>query len=324
MPVGRQEVARDPCVAHFIGYLENERNASEHTVQGYVSDIAQFATFRWGEQASVPCPWGDTDRFAARRFLVEFQRAGRGASTTGRKLSSLKTFHRFLIREEYIAQNPFSGLRAPKKPRLLPNVLSVAEVKRLIEVPGRTLGKARRDGSPDADQEYTAARDTAILETLYSTGGRVGEISLMDEKDLDLISGIVTVKGKGKKERLCPLGTPACRALKALLALSEGRWSGGGRGQIRPVFRNLRDGGRLRPRSIERLMKRCLADANLSAEFSPHTLRHSFATHMLDAGADLRSVQELLGHASLSTTQIYTHISVEHLRRVYEEAHPRA
>jgi integrase/recombinase XerC len=172
-------------------------------------------------------------------------------------------------------------------------------------------------------REYAAWRDAAILETLYSTGARVSEVAGIVESDIDFLGGVVRVRGKGKKERMCPLGNPACRALKRMLASGHALWPLPARTRNAPVFKNL-DGGKITPRSIERMMKKCLIEANLNANFSPHALRHSFATHMLDAGADLRSVQELLGHASMSTTQIYTHVTVEHLKRVYEEAHPRA
>lgn len=314
---------RDPAVAHFRAYLENERQASPHTVVNYQRDMAQFIGLTWGDAAKVPLPWGEPDRFAARRFLVEFQKAGSRPTTTARKLASMRSFYRFLIREEVVAQSPFAGLRAPKAGRNLPDVLSVADVQKLIEAPAKLAavppasGKAKSCGPEEA---YGVVRDTAILETLYSTGGRVSEITGLREKDVDLLSGYVRVRGKGRKERLCPLGGPATRAVRVMLVQGQALWGGG---RERPVFRNLR-GDVLTTRSVERLMKVYLVAAGLSGRFSPHALRHSFATHLLDAGADLRSVQELLGHASLSTTQIYTHVSVERLKKVYQDAHPRA
>jgi len=316
----------DPAVAHFVRYLTHERNASRHTLEAYALDIAQFAAFTWGDAARPPFAWAGADRFAARRFLVEFQKAGMEPSTTGRKLASLRSFYRFLEREDYVEQNPFAGLRAPRRPRRLPGILTKEEAVRLIEAPERIARReaARGDRPPETGREYALLRDRAILETLYSTGARVAEIAALREGDVDLLASVVKVRGKGKKERICPLGAPAFRALREVLRKADEIWpAGGGRREARPVFRNLR-GGAITARSFERGMKAYLAEAGLDAGLSPHALRHSFATHMLDAGADLRSVQELLGHASLSTTQIYTHVTVERLKRVYEEAHPRA
>lgn len=326
MPQDTQDITGDPLVTDFVQYLEHERNASEHTVSNYLLDIRQFAQFAWGPDAKPPFRWMEVDRFAARRFLMQFQKDGFQASTTGRKLSGLRSFFRFLEREEVLDRNPFGGLRSPKRSRQLPQVLSVAEVTRLIEAPMRALDRAETGDAPGRKdmREYMACRDTAILELLYSTGARVAEVCGLDEKHVDLLSGIITVRGKGKKERMCPLGGPACRALRRLMEMTHerGGQAGGGRRQ-RPVFLSV-NGRRLQPRSVERILKKYLAAANLNPSLSPHSLRHSFATHLLDAGADLRSVQELLGHASLSTTQIYTHITVERLKKVYEDTHPRA
>jgi len=318
-------IRKDPSVSHFVRYLENERNASQHTISSYVLDIEQFVRFTWGADSAPPHRWERADRFAARKFLVEFQKAGKHASTTGRKLSSLRSFYRFLEREEYVDQNPFAGLRAPKRPRNLPEILSVDETARLLEAPMKMLEKAKvKEGKAAGDEaEYAALRDAAILEVLYSTGARVSEVAGLTENNLDLLAGVAKVRGKGKKERMCPIGNPAFKALRAVIEKSHQLWPPAAREKGRHVFLNLR-GTPMTSRSIERMMKKYLAEAGLSAEFSPHTLRHSFATHMLDAGADLRSVQELLGHASLSTTQIYTHVSVERLKNIYEQTHPRA
>ncbi len=314
----------DPAVRAFAAYQRGERDASPHTVVNYLMDIGQFVIHVWGYDARTPHPWREPDRFTARAFLVEFQKQGAAPTTTARKLASLRAFYRFLQREAYVEHNPFAGLRAPKRARRLPAVLSVADVERLLEAPVLALAAAPRgaDGGPDPVARYLRLRDAALLEFLYSTGARVSEAATLTERELDMLSGVAIVRGKGKKERMCPLGGPACRALRQALALADEIW-GGARKEAKPVFRNVR-GEPITPRSIERMMKQYLAAAGLSHAFSPHALRHSFATHLLDAGADLRSVQELLGHASLSTTQIYTHVSVEHLRRVYQEAHPRA
>ena len=317
------DISTDPCVAHFLRYMETERNASAHTISSYLGDIRQFVGFTWGQETIPPFKWGDADRFSARKFLVEFQKTGKEATTTGRKLSALRSFYRFLQREEYVEHDPFSGLRAPKRSRKLPDILSIAEVTRLLEAPTHSRKKPGKDkaGAPDRFQEYAATRDAAILEVLYSTGARVSEIAGLTEDCVDFLSGVVKVRGKGKKERMCPIGGPACKALRESLRMSAALWPQ--KNKQRPVFLNLK-GKPLTTRSIERMMKKYLADAGLNANFSPHVLRHSFATHMLDAGADMRSVQELLGHSSLSTTQIYTHVTVERLKKVYDEAHPRA
>ena len=320
------QVGADRCVAHFLKYLENERNASPHTVSNYLLDIEQFAstvTAVKPQGRSGNFRWDDVDALGARKFLVEFQKRGCQATTTGRKLSSLRSFYRFLLREEYVGSNPFSGLRAPKRGRNLPDILSVQEIGRLLDMPAKLMKKpAVRDPKmPSGFDEYAALRDAAILEVLYSTGARVSEAAGLTEADVDILSGIVKLRGKGKKERLAPLGGPAGRALSAVIKKAAQLWPE--KNRVKPVFLNVK-GKVLTTRSMERIMKRYLVAAGLNANLSPHALRHSFATHLLDAGADLRSVQELLGHASLSTTQIYTHITVDRLRKVYEDAHPRA
>lgn len=315
-------VEADPSVAQFIKTLRSGRDASEHTISGYLTDVRQFVELIWGEEAKPPFPWAQADRFAARRFLVFFQKLEMAPATTGRKLSALRTFYRFLVREEIVAANPFSGLPLPRKGSYLPVVLSADEVDRLLAAPQAWASAIRPNG---LFQEYVPVRDTAVLELLYSTGMRIGELTSLTQDRIDLLSGIVTVLGKGKKERLCPLGRPAERALRHALAWRTEIWrSLGLQGNPeRDLFLN-RHGGALSVRSMERMIKKYGGFCGLSPGLSPHALRHSFATHLLDNGADLRSVQELLGHASLSTTQIYTHVSVEKLKRVYEQTHPRA
>lgn len=313
----------DSAVEGFINFLEVERNASRHTVDAYLRDICQFADYvQTPEEKGRPVKWATVDRFEARGFLMEFQRCGSAPATTGRKLASLRSFFKYLEREGQIKVNPFSGLRAPKKARNLPDVLSVDEIERLLEAPAKLHQRNRNEKKADSLKDYFALRDRAILEVLYSTGARVSEVAGMLAKDLDLVSGFVTVRGKGKKERLCMLGVPAGRAVRETLDKAIEIW-GEKPKNITPLFRNKR-GEPITARSIERMMKKYLAEAGLSHEFSPHALRHSFATHLLDAGADLRSVQELLGHASLSTTQIYTHVTIDRLKDVYRRSHPHA
>lgn len=316
----------DPQVERFVRYLAAERNASSHTIVNYVCDLQQFAVSLWGEQAKPPFPWPQVDRFAARRFLAGFQKTGMSPATTRRKISCLRSFFRFLMREGHVEVNPFSGLVMPKRVRRLPKVLSVSEVSRLLQAPALAAGPsaAKKDPVGRAWLEYGPARDAAVLELLYSTGMRVGELTSLGDDQVDYLSGVIQARGKGKKERLCPFGRPAHRALRAAVEKRDVFWMAlGRRGKPPALFLN-RKGGRLTSRSVERILKKYLALAGLDPKLSPHALRHSFATHLLDAGADLRSVQELLGHASLSTTQIYTHVTVEKLKEVYEQAHPRA
>ena len=316
-------VVADGMVKHFADYMRNEKNASGHTVEGYLRDIYQFVGFTWPESTKPPYPWREADLFSGRRFLVHFQKLGSAPATSARKLASLRSFYRFLVREKYVEANPFSGIRAPKRPGKLPDVLTVDEVDRLLRAPMAVLEKRSADGRAKVTQEttYAFSRDVAVLEVLYSTGARVSEVASLRGDALDLVAGVVKVRGKGKKERLCPLGGPASRTVRECLTLGQALFGESVRHGL--VFRNQKGGG-ITPRSIERLMKIYLDEAGLDRRYSPHVLRHSFATHLLDAGADLRSVQELLGHSSLSTTQIYTHVSVERLKRVYEDTHPRA
>lgn len=320
------EFEKDPCIIHFVRYLEAEKNASQHTIDNYLMDIRQYIHHAWGEAAQPPFPWKNADKFSARKFLVEFQKMNSAPTTTSRKLSSLRSFYKFLTREQYAVINPFANLPLPKKERRLPHILSVTEIARLIEAPHKLAreAKAAEDDSGKAWDDYTTTRDAAILEILYSTGMRISELTGLTQNKIDLLSGVVKVRGKGKKERLCPLGNPAVRALNNALDERDRIWSTMGKpGTPDALFLN-KNGGALSVRSIERMMKKYLIATGLNQTLSPHSLRHSFATHMLDAGADLRSVQELLGHSSLSTTQIYTHVSIERLKEVYEQAHPRA
>jgi len=325
--LGGAMMTDDPCVSQYAAHLEHERNASRHTIANYIMDIAQFVRFTWTGDALPPYAWGAVDRFKARAFLVDFQKRGSEATTTSRKLSSLRAFYKFMEREAMVPLNPFAGLKGPKRAKKLPNFLSRDEINRLLEMPMKLWVDTKKPTQRRERKlvEYCALRDQAILEVLYSTGGRITEIVGLLEPQVDSLSGVVQVRGKGKKERLCALGRPAAKALRVSLALRNELWPDMERRRPndRPLFLNVH-GGKLTSRSVERLLKKYLLAANLNPEISPHSLRHSFATHMLDAGADLRSVQELLGHASLSTTQIYTHVTVEKLKKVYDDAHPRA
>jgi integrase/recombinase XerC len=315
----------DPSVEYFLEYLEGEKNASDHTTNSYFRDIAQFCEIIWGKDVSPPYPWDQIDRFSARTFLMYFQKREMSAATISRKLSALRSFFRFLLREERVQQNPFSGINLPKKGKYLPQILSKTEVVTLLDSPEK-YGESKLSDQPKRRlwQRYMVARDTAILELLYSTGMRINELITLPEDRIDFFGGVALVRGKGKKERLCPLGDPALQALQKNMELRENVWLLEGKKTARsPLFLNQK-GGAISARSVERMMKKYVLFCGLNAELTPHSLRHSFATHLLDAGADLRSVQELLGHESLSTTQIYTHISIERLKEVYRRAHPLA
>ncbi len=320
-------VAADPAMRRFLQYLDDERGASAHTRAAYFRDLTGFATTIWQNTAPRPIPWGEADRLACRTFLAKSQKLGASPATTARRLSAIRSFYRFLQREDMITDNPLDGLPAPKQKRNLPDILSVTDVERLLKAPALALQceqhNQRQDPSPS--RRYAAARDTAILETLYSSGARISELTAMTDADLDILSGTITVKGKGRKVRLCALGKPACNALRAALAARDALWPpiSDTQRQQRPLFCNCH-GGRLTARSIQRIMKTYLAAMDLNPNLSPHALRHSFATHLLNAGADLRSVQEMLGHANLSATQIYTHVNIERLREVYDQTHPLA
>ncbi len=305
----------DPLLKRFMAHLSAERNVSRNTLLGYASDLAQLAAFLWGEEAKPPFPWRETGDLKARAFLAALAKDGAGWATVRRKLAAARTFFRFLMREGDASDNPFTLLKGPRKTKSLPKVFSVADVEKFLMQPRKDLEEGTLD-------EHQARRDTAIFEFLYSTGCRIGEAIAVKWGELDLARGTVIVTGKGSKDRLVILGGPAISALKALrdfIALKKPELSGDGS----DVFLGDRY-GKISARLVERRMKRYLAEAGLPGDLSPHKLRHSFATHLLDAGADLRSVQEMLGHASLSTTQVYTHVSVERLKDEYAKAHPRA
>lgn len=303
----------------FARHLKSELAVSPHTHDAYIQDIAQLAWHAFPHD-SPPFPWSRIDRYGIRAFLVECQKNGDAPTTTRRKLAALRTFYTYLLREGIILRNPCAGIRGPKLPQKLPAVLTLEQVGKLLSAPIDSL--TANDDEVSAESVFAATRDKAILEFLYSTGARVAEAASMTMRRIDLVSGIARLEGKGRKERLAVLGRQAVESIFNMLEQEEDLF-----GDIQspdlPLFRNLK-GGAITTRSIERQMKKWLEVAGLPANITPHKLRHSFATHMLEAGADLRSVQELLGHASLSTTQIYTHVTVEHLREIYESAHPRA
>lgn len=311
----------DPLVAEFLNYLKNERQASHHTIANYRRDIEQFCRLALGGEEQVN--WSSIDIYQARTLVVTLQNENLSRASIQRKVSSLRSFFRFLVREEHISKNPFTGLTSPKKEQKLPKYMAINEVERLLNAPSIYWRDAVDKGyaKDSAGAIFAKGRDTALLEVIYSGGLRISEAISLNFADIDYLSQVMKIKGKGKKERICALGRPAIKALKDYMAVREIRSAN--TKPSAPVFVN-RHGTRLTARSFQRFFKEYVKTAELSPEMTPHKLRHSFATHLLDAGADLRSVQELLGHANLSTTQIYTHISAERLKHVYAQAHPRA
>ena len=305
----------DPEVDRFRRYLMAERNVAEHTLNGYLADLAQFASSKWGAEAEPPFNWKELDENDARRFILAFTKDGAMATTVLRKMAAARTFCRFLQREGLLIDNPFSLLKGPRKAKTLPKTLSVADIEAF-------LARPMKDFQDKLLGRYAALRDTAIFETLYSTGCRISEVLAITWKEIGWSDGTVIVTGKGRKDRLVILGERARSSLRKLRAcVNEVRPDRGG--SDADVFLSDRF-EKLSARFVERRMKRYLAESGLPTDLSPHKLRHSFATHLLDAGADLRSVQEMLGHASLSTTQVYTHVSIEHLKDQYAKSHPRA
>jgi len=288
----------------YLRELGAARGASPHTLRAYRSDLGAFCAFleeRGIEKAA------DVKPRTLRAWLATLDEKGLAKSSLQRKLSAARSFFKHLLQQGKIDTHPAAGLRQRRGERKLPSALSVEELETLLAAPDTSAPDGRRD--------------RAILELTYSAGTRAAETVGLDRGDLDLARGVVRLFGKGRKERLGALGPQAVAALQAYLA-DEKRPKPSLRAK-QAVFLNAR-GGRLTTRSLGRILERYLREAGLVRHASPHTLRHSFATHLLDRGADLRSVQELLGHAHLTTTQIYTHVSIERLRETYEKAHPRA
>ena len=305
----------DPRLKRFAAYLAGERNASGRTTTGYAADLGQLVTVRWGDAAEPPYDWPAYTETDARRFVTSFMADGASPASVQRKIAAARTFFRHLQREGVVAENPFSMLRGPRKAKSLPKTLSVGDIDRFLAQPAQ-------DRAENLIGEYPALRDAAVFEALYSTGCRISEMTGARWEAVDFARGTMIVTGKGAKDRLVILGSRALAALKALKGYLETNEPAFTHPDM-PIFRT--DAfGPVTPRFIQRRMKRYLQEAGLPTDLSPHKLRHSFATHLLDAGADLRSVQEMLGHASLSTTQVYTHVSVERLKDAYAKAHPRA
>ena len=300
----------EDLIDQYASYLRLERNVSPHTLRNYLSDLRQFQEFlsrRAKEEQEKKIALEDVTVHVVRAYLASLSKHCR-KSSVGRKLAALKGFFRYLIREKRLQRDPLALVSTPKQEKPLPAFLSVDDVFRL-------LGGVQGNG-------LLTVRDRAILEALYSTGTRVSELVGLDWGDIDFQLGIVRVTGKGSKERIVPIGELALQALRDYGADQARRWRRAAKGET-PVFLNHR-GGRITTRSVARVVEKYLKAAGIPVRMGPHGLRHTFATHLLNGGADLRVIQELLGHASLSTTQRYTHVNLDQLTAVYDRAHPRA
>ena len=297
------EASADVLVEAFCDYLEDERNASKHTVGNYSRALTAFRV----AMPNAP-DWPECDVELFREHLFQIMKRGQSRAYVRLQFASLRAFYKFLCQRRGLAINPLKALHLPKAEKKLPQLLTVAQIDELFAVPFKV---AREKQAP----VWMPARDAAVMELFYSSGLRLAELAALNAGDLDPYTETVRVLGKGRKERVCPVGLPA------LEAISRYRQAAGV--QEGALFLN-KARRRIAPRSIWLLLKRYLRHTSIPVALSPHKLRHSFATHLLDNGADLRSVQELLGHASLSTTQIYTRVTVERLRKAYNDAHPRA
>jgi integrase/recombinase XerC len=323
-----------PLVEQFLHYLKFEKRFSEHTAKCYGADLAQFSAFltapsqsEASESMALEAHGGGTatavatqveqdvdqrlltvEANEARSYLAHLNDKGYSKATIARKLATLRSFYKFLVKTNRCTSNPLAAIRTPKQEKKLPKFLEYAEIKRLLETP--------------PTDSWLGARDRAILETLYSTGIRVSELVGLNMDDIDFLSEVIHIRGKGKKERIAPISSSALQAIQHYMEFRNRRCQNNSQFDTKVLFVN-KHGQRLSTRSVRRKMDKYLKMAGLDPNISPHTLRHSFATHMLNNGADLRSVQELLGHQSLSTTQVYTHLTTKRLKEVYEDAHPR-
>jgi integrase/recombinase XerC len=311
-----------PLVRQFLEYLKLEKHFSDYTVKSYGADLIQFGQFLAGDigqshatpAAADALPTGIDDKLTRceaitiREFLSYLYAQNYTKSTTARKLATLRSFYKFMIRRGLVTTSPLTQIRTPKQEKRLPKCLDLEQVQKLMDAPG--------------DNDLLSARDKAMLEVLYSSGIRVSELVELDMADIDLQEGALRVRGKGRKDRLTPIGSQAIAAVQRYfeMRMMEPKLQSKTTGR---VFLN-KHGESLSTRSVRRKLDKYLVTAGLDPGISPHTLRHSFATHLLNNGADLRSVQELLGHQSLSTTQVYTHLTTSRMKQVYDEAHPRA
>ena len=323
-------------IQDFVNYLKFEKHFSAHTAKCYEADLTQYSGFLTA-QGNTPDdgevsrnPWSaegtsvatqtqtqteaklDTlllsaDINTVRRFMADLTTHAYSKSTTARKLATIRSFYKFLVKRNYVASNPAATIKTPKQEKRLPKFLEYDQVQRLLNTPPANT--------------WLGARDRAMMEVLYSTGMRVSELVALNMDDVDFLGEVIHVRGKGKKERISPIGSTALQGIQAYMEFRNRRMASDSAFDSKVLFAN-KHGKRMSARSVRRKMDKYLIEAGLDPSISPHTLRHSFATHMLNNGADLRSVQELLGHQSLSTTQIYTHITTSRMQEQYHNAHP--
>jgi integrase/recombinase XerC len=297
-------------VSGFLTYLEKQRDVSPNTVKAYGRDLADFTEFLQAHYGKRPWSWESIDRLTMRGFLAHMQRRDLSKRSIARTLSAIRTFYRYLANANDIDANPAKMVGTPKSERYLPSYLDRAQIELLFQ-----MAEARA-----MEGAFVDVRNLAILELFYSTGMRLSELQGLNRSDLDLVSQQVKVFGKGRKQRIVPVGDHATLAIRNYEAKRDALGSFVDR---QAVFVS-RTGKRIGVRNVQKVVGDFLREIDEEAGLSVHSLRHTFATHLLDAGADLRAVQELLGHASVSTTQIYTHTSIERLKQVYQKAHPRA
>lgn len=303
----------------FLGHLNTERGASAYTQRNYRQALMEFSVW-WRHERSVGPVWAQLQRDDFRSYLRFLGRHNLGRAAIALRFSALRSFYRFLIRQDVVPTSPVKTVTLPKPPKRLPKFLTVRQMEDLLAAPlaGLTGTAVKRAGRPLS--VVACYRDVAILETIYSCGLRISELAGLQVEDIDWNEQLVRIRGKGRKERLVPIAQTALKAIKHYWSLRPG----GAPGKS-PVFvAETRRHGAINPVMLQRRLKRYLARAGLDPSITPHQLRHSYATHLLDNGADLRSVQELLGHAHLATTQVYTHVSTERLKQAYLRAHPRA
>jgi len=301
-------------VAEYLDHLAKERDVSPHTVHAYDRDLREFVEFLGRYYGGAGWTWQGVDRLAMRGLLASLAKRGLGKRSMARTLSAIRSFYRYLHRNEVVDANPARAVGAPKLDKHLPGYLDRAQIDLLFQ-----MAEVRA-----WEGKFVDVRNLAILELFYSTGMRLSELQGMNRMDLDMISQQAKVRGKGRKERIVPIGDHAVLALRNYEAKRDELLGALGPKVDRTAVFVGRNGRRIGVRAVQKAVSAFLREIDEDAGLSVHSLRHTFATHLLDAGADLRAVQELLGHASISTTQIYTHTSVERLKRVYEAAHPRA
>jgi integrase/recombinase XerC len=301
-------------VGEFLLHLEKEQNDSPHTLIAYRRDLDAFVEFLGAYYGTAAWTWGGVDRLAIRGFMGHLTRRGLGKRTIGRTLSAVRSFYKFLHRNEIVEANPARSMQSPKRDKYLPAYLDRAQIDLLFQMAEARAWEGR----------FTDVRNLAILELFYSTGLRLSELAGVNRDMLDLVSQQLKVRGKGRKERIVPIGDHAQLALRNYEAKRDELTRTLGGKVDRTAFFLSRTGTRIGVRAVQLVVGKFLKEIDEDAGLSVHSLRHTFATHLLDAGADLRAVQELLGHASIATTQIYTHTSVERLKQVYAKSHPRA